>query len=250
MKTILQTKVLYTFILLCVVSFTGCSSDLEQNSQKQDAVNIQETEIKTSFSQDEFQENLNKVSSIIVNTRTSSLNDEIAEEVLYPFVQDGIFIKEQLLEDESITLAAKDSIQNLSNPELAILSLYANAINKELSCATRATNKSLHCIGEALVGGGSVTGGVTVAFLTKVGARTALRLACSALGGMVGGAITAAMYISNHSIFRHLERSRRIFLLFIAYMKGLRYYGYAQHDRYSHAERSRSFPSFSVFTFT
>lgn len=202
MRTILQTTLLHTFILFCVVAFTGCASDLEQKMQKQDTVDIQDTEIKTSFTQEEFQENMNKVSSIFLNTRSSNLNDEIAEEVISPFIQDGNFIKEQLLKDESLTLAARDSIQNLTDPETAILSLYANAINRELSCMTRAraTNMNLHCIGEALVGGGSVTGGVTTAFVLKVGMKTALRLACSALGGMVGGALTAAMYINDYNI--------------------------------------------------
>ena len=110
--------------------------------------------LKQVFSINEFQENLNKVSNVIISTRSSNLNEKVVEEVLYPFVQDGIFIKEQLLEDESLTLATKDSIQKLSNPELAILSLYTNAIERELSCTTRATNSSLHCIGQALVGGG------------------------------------------------------------------------------------------------
>ena len=202
MKIILQTTLLHTFILFCVVIFTGCSSDLEQKMPKQDTVDIQITEIMTSFTQEEFLENMNKVSNIVFNTRSSNLNDEIAEEVLSPFIQDGNFIKEQLLEDESLTLAAKDSIQNLTDPETAILSLYANAIKMELSCTTRAkaTNMNLHCIGEALVGGGSVTGGATTAFVVKVGMKTALRLACSVLGGMVGGALTAAMYINDYNI--------------------------------------------------
>ena len=49
MKTFFKTKLLHIFILLCAVNLTGCSADLEQNSKKQDAVDVQNVDIKTSL---------------------------------------------------------------------------------------------------------------------------------------------------------------------------------------------------------
>lgn len=195
---------------LCVLSIAyfsitmfSCSSNVnEQDLAENENPNSQE--LVLSFDEKEFQANLDNVSALFIsNTRSEYLSEEKAREVITPFVEDGKNIKNQLLDDASLSQEQRDSIEILNDNELAILSIIAYSVVKtaEERHITRAytTNKELNCISSALVGGGSVSGGLTWAFIKRVGIKTAVRLASSVLGGMIGGSITAAMYINDYN---------------------------------------------------
>lgn len=121
-----------------------------------------------------------------------------------PFVVDGKNIQAQLLDDNTLTKEQRDSINQLTDNELAILSIVAYSLlesNEQiLTRSSYIQNKNLYCIGQALTGGGSVTGGLTWAVVKRIGTRTALRLALGSFCGMVGGAITVAMYLNDYNI--------------------------------------------------
>lgn len=176
-------------LVVCFLLFQNCSSVYDENENVPKSTQF---EITTTFSELEFQNELDNLSEIIITTRTETLNEDLAIKAITPFVKDGEFVRDQLLDDNSLNELETELIENLSDEELAMLSVCANSY-------ARPTNPSLHCLGEALVGGGSITGGITVGFIKKVGVRTALRLVCSALGGAVGGAITAAMIINDYN---------------------------------------------------
>lgn len=190
------------FVLLALLLsgiLTSCSS--ESYTQQIENGNDNLTKISTSFSPAEFQEKLDIVSNSIKSTRSSELNEELAHKLIHSFIEDGRFIQKQYIEDKTLTQGEKDSISNWSDEQLAILSLYANAINTEIDnpTKTRAVNQELHCLSEALVGAGSISGGLTWALIKKVGTKTALRMATSALGGMVGTVITVAIIANDYN---------------------------------------------------
>lgn len=191
----LKLLVAFSIMLLLIC----CSTDKEDSIAD---VQKEETELVSSFSKGDFERNLTNVSNFVsLSTRSLNFDEENAQQVILPFVKDGEYIQKQLLEDETLSLEQRDSLENLSNEDLAILSVVTYSIveagNEQIS--TRAGyNKKLHCIGEAMAGGASVSGGFTLAFLKTVGMRTAVRLAMSSLGGMVGGAIAVAMFLNDY----------------------------------------------------
>lgn len=159
-------------LLISAGMFLSCSSIDEEAKEVSEPISV---DLITTFSESEFQRNLDNVSAVVMQTRAAELDEKIALNAISPFVEDGLSVKQQLLADETLDESEILLIENLTDEELAILSVYANSYS-------RPTNPSLHCLGEALTGGGSVAGGITVAFIKKVGVRTALRLACAALG--------------------------------------------------------------------
>lgn len=192
-------------VLACfTVSVLSCSSDVDELNPTENETSISQ-ELVLTFDEKDFQSNLDNVSALFkLQTRANGLDEEKAKEVIAPFVEEGYCIKSQLLDDASISQEERDYIDNLNDEELAVLSIIAysivEAVDEENETnGTYNVNNRLHCIGVALVGGGSVTGGLTWGLITRVGTRTAVRMATSALGGMVGGAITAAMYINDYN---------------------------------------------------
>lgn len=193
-----------TTVTLGSLFFTSCSSENDEQTINEEKSNSMD--LVTTFSKDEFNKSLNNVSQYInLKTRGSDYDEAEAEKVLVPFVVDGKNIQAQLLDDNTLTKEQRDSINQLTDNELAILSVVAySLLESNEQILTRSSNilqnKTLHCIGQALMGGGSLTGGLTWQFIRRVGTRTVLRLALSSFGGMVGGAITAAMYINDYNI--------------------------------------------------
>lgn len=193
------------FLACFTVSMLSCSSDVDEQNPTEDETSISQ-ELVLTLDKKDFQSNLDNVSALFkIQTRANSLDEEKAQEAIAPFVEEGNNIRSQLLDDVSISQEERDYIENLNDEELAVLSIIAysivEAVDEENETnGTYNVNKRLHCVGVALVGGGSVTGGLTIGLIARVGTRTAVRMATSALGGMIGGAITAAMYINDYNI--------------------------------------------------
>lgn len=193
----------FVFVLVCVVLFVNCSSDSEQLTVKSEK--IASSELVSNFTQDEFKKSLDEVSNFVLQNTRANIDETKAKEVMMPFVEDGKNIQKQLLDDKKLTDIQRDSLENLSDNELAILSVMAYSIIDTTNDAvgTRSSypvNRRLTCVGQALAGGSSFTGIFTWTFIKRVGQRTALRVALGAFGGMVGGAITAAMFINDYNI--------------------------------------------------
>lgn len=196
-----KTILIQVFITIAsAILFTSCSSndDFKQEEHQQSV-------IVSSFSPDEFTKSLNGVSDFVsTKTRNAAYNEEEAQNVIKPFIIDGKNIQNQLLDDNTLSTEQKDSIENLSDEELAVLSVIAySAIEAEgdglTTRTTYPTNKRLYCVSTALVGGGSFSGAALLTVLRKVGTRTFLRMSLSAFGGFVGGAITVAMYLNDYN---------------------------------------------------
>lgn len=199
------------FLLACITTLiVSCSSKEEDYYQTKADIHISQ-EVKTSFDATSFSENLKNVSRLFATKRRSSeLNEELAMSAIKPFVEDGKFVQQQLLDDNTITIEEKKQIKDLGNEDLAVLSVIAYAVitandsNEPPMLVEdeymRKENIKLHCIGEALGGGAAFSGGLTLGVIKAVGTKTAIRMATTALGGMIGGAITAAFLINDYNI--------------------------------------------------
>lgn len=201
---------LQVLLLMCIVTFMySCSTSSDDLEINESNAYISQ-EIKTTFDETTFLSNLDNVSAMFSGrNRVAVFDEEQAEAIIHPFIVDGINIKRQLLDDITLTREETEKIQSLTNNELAVLSVVAYAIittaNADVELMEtsgeyqRATNKRLHCISEALAGGSAITGSITWGFIWKMGTKTAIRLAASSLGGMVGGAITVAIFLNDYN---------------------------------------------------
>lgn len=163
---------------------------------------VENSEISTSLNADLFNRTLDDISNLVTQTRASSFDEEKIEKALKPLTEDGEFIRKQLLDDKTLTALERENIENLSASQLAVLSLITNAYLLDIESLTRgtyATNQRLHCISEALTGGGVFVGGGVVGSIAKLGFKTALRTVCCGALGMIGGAIAAVMIINDYN---------------------------------------------------
>lgn len=193
----MKLKLLVAFpIIILLICCSTNEEDSIVDAQKE------QMELVSSFSKVDFERNLTKVSNFVsLSTRSLNFDEEKAQQVIMPFVKDGEFIQKQLLEDETLSLEQRDSLENLSYEDLAVLSVVTFSIleaGNEQNVTRAGYNNRLHCISQALAGGSVLTGGLTWTFIRTVGTRTAIRLALGSLGGMVGGAITVAMFLNDY----------------------------------------------------
>ncbi len=186
--------------MLIVVGFSSCNNDECVETEDTEKSELLSEEFKTTFSESDYHLALNEFSSAMQTTRAYGLSEEMIKKAIKPFTRDGEFIIEQLLNDKTSSDEEKVIWENLDECQLAMLSVIANSLIYDVEDDTRAaTNSSLHCLSEAIVGGGPLVGTGTWVTILKIGGKTALKRAACALGGMVGGAIAAAMFINDYN---------------------------------------------------
>ena len=159
----------------------SCTSSLDETSTIVGAENTNNTEVRTSFSQDEFASVLTTISNGMEKKQTRSslqLTENDAELLIAPLT-------------ESISAVEKDSLLNMTPSELALASLTINLLLSNSNETRVSASRSETCLFNAIAG--VSTGG---GFM-KWGAKTISKAVCkrvllAGIGGFVGGALFVA----------------------------------------------------------
>ena len=147
------------FVLFCLgVVFASCSTDLVEK-EDEEKIELTPESFKTNFSESGYHNALNNVTNVLMSTRSTQLSEEIVQKAIEPFVLDGKYLKEQILQDKSTDEEDEEKLDGLNDSQLAVLSLFANALiydvdfgNDGAASTRAAVNKELLCLADALVG--------------------------------------------------------------------------------------------------
>ena len=186
-------KIVCSFFFMLGI-LNSCTSSLDETSTIVGAENTNNTEVRTSFSQDEFASVLTTISNGMEKKQTRSslqLTENDAELLIAPLTEDGEKLRDLILADESISAVEKDSLLNMTPSELALASLTINLLLSNSNETRVSASRSETCLFNAIAG--VSTGG---GFM-KWGAKTISKAVCkrvllAGIGGFVGGALFVA----------------------------------------------------------
>lgn len=186
--------------LLIVPILLSCENEDSKNVGSPDSDVI----IKTKMSQEVLESvfaNLEKNEDRFVETRASvkhdvemvELQEDEVREAILPLIEDGEYIRQQVLAMDDLTEEEREVISNLDEGQLALASFTLNILKEDDPGAGDKTECLTSAIGNAFTGGGIVGGGIT-GILYGVTTRAVL----VGFGATIGGVIYAGMVIYSY----------------------------------------------------